>query len=363
MKEFYKETSRYPTREQINDISEQSGKTYDQIRRWFEKQRHKDRRSDVPLEEKFVGDNNVDDFTGSDGIGPQRIPTPEERAAYLLVIKTFYDDVTKWPNDEQISDLSAETGRTPDQLKRLFYKMRHAAYRKSGLVNSPKPAPPSREEHDPRKEFFEKVTRYPTKEQLLEMGEKTGHTEEQLRKWFYRVRYRLKMESTAVSLAANGDEERPSVHPPEVLTVLEKVRNSAGNDPPTEQQVEALATDSGLSVEQVREWFEAVRGEVQHASSSALGDLRGMRHPREAIEVFVQNFNEVTKYPTSDTLVEISSKTGRTVDQVRKWFERRRFRDKKILACSKEKRGQKVRLTCFHLTFLCIDFAVVPLLN
>ena len=155
---------------------------------------------------------------------------------------------------------------------------------------------------------------YPTNGEKQELALATGLTEKQVKWWMERRR----QYSTT---SWNGPRRMPysySYAKSSAECLLKWYAEHETNPYPSNEEKQELATASGLSVERVIQWFTNKRMEMRRKS------FKKIKKGHHLEEWFSEH--ESNPYPTLEQREELALITGLTEDQVRIWFNQKRYR-------------------------------------
>ncbi len=345
---------KYPNADQIKQLEAETKVDYEQIFNWFRTRRHKYKQTEKRLPakaglpehinnyliERYTANKNpsrsdIEEIALQTHLTTEKVNSwfkkrriqlketkpntiPEEAIKYLIEKYA----VNKYPNSEQIRQMSVESNVGTEQIFNWFRTRRQR-------LKETKKTKYSTEVINYMIQKFN-MNFYPSSFEFQQMSVETGLTVKQVNQWFSDRRFKfnhtvikpieISVNQTELPVVQVKEKKRRAPRQPNTSksngfpsVVVEYLNEKYSiNNYPTASEIQTIVSDTGLTKRQINQWFNDKRYRSNKTRSN--------KYPDHVISYLIEKFSQ-NNYPTTEEKHKIALDTKLTTQQVNKWFE------------------------------------------
>lgn len=279
---------------------------------------------------------------------PQKSLPPGRKRKYERFSKEATDYLTKWvdenvdepyPSEEEKAEIMSATGMNKDQLSNWLLAERNRRRKAAGITTKSRGVSVSRKRNNRNHGKFPKTTieyltkwfddhvdePYPSEEVKAEMMKVTGMDKDQINNWFGSERKRRKK--------AAGIETKPRAvnvrRSESTVAQLESwFEENQDNPYPNKEEKLALALVTGMTEQQITDWFARARVRKKKAAGGTTSPVA--KFSKAAVD-YLKNWiaENDPRRPTKAERSQMAADTRLTEKQIRQYFMNHRARQKR----------------------------------
>ena len=243
------ENNPYPTPNELDILVSTTGLAKIQIQTWFKYQQKKN------------------------GIAPQKF---DMATKYPQLVEQF--ELNPHPNREDVDRLIEVTGLSKKQIWRWF-KTKQQINGMSGPVFSQPTKSTMRNNYPELKQQFN-VNPYPVEDEINKLSEVTNLSNEQLKRWFNKERLRLGITRTKNSTCFENQRIRNKIkNQPIAKTYPQLLESYEQNAFPSKTTMQELAKSTDLPQSKIQKWFQNERSSRRAKGQSILMPVFSNEYP------------------------------------------------------------------------------------